>query len=160
MVVARTGQVELASRGLTLEAVNRHRPRSCCRLNFSEALDEFGAIHSLTDRTNSNERFTVVVARGGDGPRFASGACRTTISVPMELFETPAPPESYSSPSTAARSRFHPSWDPRCSMRVRPHIGYRWPATEQGAEADRADHRPPEPFRSSHNPSRRRLNIQ
>jgi len=66
-VVAPAGQVELASRGLTLEAVNGI-VMQLLPIEFQQALDEFGAIqYSLTVKDEfPNERFTVVVARGGD----------------------------------------------------------------------------------------------
>src|SRR5260221_14073041 len=65
-VVAPTGQVELASRGLTLDAVsgivNQLLPEE-----FQRALDEFGAVqYDLPSQPEfPRERFTVVAARGG-----------------------------------------------------------------------------------------------
>jgi twitching motility protein PilT len=66
-VVTPAGQVDLASRGLTLDAVNgivsQLLPPEVLR-----ALDEFGAAqHELSPRADfPNEQFTVVAARGGD----------------------------------------------------------------------------------------------
>src|SRR5665213_3653661 len=66
-VVAPGGQVDLASRGLTLDAVNgivnQLLPPEVLR-----ALDEFGAAqHQLAARPDfPQEQFTVVAARGGD----------------------------------------------------------------------------------------------
>jgi twitching motility protein PilT len=66
-VVAPSGQVELASKGLTLEAVNGIVSQLLPPDVFS-ALDEFGAIqHELAAQPGfPGESFTVVAARGGD----------------------------------------------------------------------------------------------
>ena len=66
-VVAPSGQVELASKGLTLEAVNGIVAQLLPPEAFS-ALDEFGAIqHELAAQAAfAGESFTVVAARGGD----------------------------------------------------------------------------------------------
>src|SRR5437764_6813355 len=66
-VVSPTGQVELASRGLTLEAVNgivgQLLPAA-----IQNALEEFGAIQYELPALPEfpSEHFTVVAARGGD----------------------------------------------------------------------------------------------
>ena len=66
-VVAPSGQIELASRGLTLEAVNgivsQLLPADALR-----ALEEFGAIQQelAAQPEFPGESFTVVAARGGD----------------------------------------------------------------------------------------------
>src|SRR5215831_6329505 len=66
-VVSPTGQIELASRGLTLDAVNGIVGQ-LLPTEIQNALDEFGAIQyelaSLSEFTG--EHFTVVAARGGD----------------------------------------------------------------------------------------------
>ena len=66
-VVAPSGQVELASKGLTLDAVNGIVSQLLPPDVFS-ALDEFGAIqHELASQPGfTGESFTVVAARGGD----------------------------------------------------------------------------------------------
>jgi len=66
-VVAPSGQVELASKGLTLDAVNGIVSQLLPPDIFA-ALDEFGAIqHELAAQPGfSGESFTVVAARGGD----------------------------------------------------------------------------------------------
>ena len=66
-VVAPTGQVDLATRGLTFEAVNGILEQ-LLPIETQNALDEFGAIqYELPPRPDlPNEHFTVVVARGGD----------------------------------------------------------------------------------------------
>jgi len=66
-VVSPTGQVELASRGLTIEAVNGIVAQ-LLPIELQHALDEFGAVqHELAPMAEfPGERFTVVVARGGD----------------------------------------------------------------------------------------------
>ena len=66
-VVAPTGQIELANRGLTLEAVNGIVAQ-LLPMEFQHALDEFGAAQYDLPRLAEfpGEQFTVVVARGGD----------------------------------------------------------------------------------------------
>src|SRR6185503_1100388 len=66
-VVSPTGQVELASRGLTLDAVNGI-VRQLLPSEIQNALEEFGAIqYELTTLPEfPSEHFTVVAARGGD----------------------------------------------------------------------------------------------
>src|SRR5262249_11512923 len=66
-VVSPTGQLELASRGLTLDAVNGILGQ-LLPPEIQEALDEFGAIsYQLPARPEfPDEDFTVIAARGGD----------------------------------------------------------------------------------------------
>src|SRR5882672_1884533 len=66
-VVSPTGQVDLASRGLTLEAVNGIVSQ-LLPIELQNALDEFGAVqHELVAMSEfPGEHFTVVAARGGD----------------------------------------------------------------------------------------------
>src|SRR5438034_2111936 len=66
-VVSPTGQVELASRGLTLEAVNGIVGQ-LLPIEIQNALDEFGAIQYELPALAEfpGEHFTVVAARGGD----------------------------------------------------------------------------------------------
>ncbi|MBI3490591.1 MAG: Flp pilus assembly complex ATPase component TadA [Acidobacteria bacterium] len=66
-VVSPTGQVELASKGLALEAVNGIITQ-LLPADLQRALDEFGAVqHELPVAPEfPRERFTVVAARGGD----------------------------------------------------------------------------------------------
>ena len=66
-VVSPTGQVELASRGLTLEAVNGIVAQLLPH-DIQMALDEFGAIQYELPPASQfpDEHFTVVAARGGD----------------------------------------------------------------------------------------------
>ena len=66
-VVSPTGQTELASRGLTLEAVNGVVAQ-LLPIELQNALDEFGAVqHELAPMAEfPGEHFTVVAARGGD----------------------------------------------------------------------------------------------
>src|SRR5438270_362235 len=91
-VVSPTGQIELASRGLTLEAVNG----IVGQLVPSEiygALDEFGAIqHELRAFAEfPGEHFTVVAARGGDDVWVEVRRRRVPDDdrVPDELFAQP-----------------------------------------------------------------------
>ena len=66
-VVSPTGQTDLASRGLTLEAVNGIVAQ-LLPVELQNALNEFGAVqHELAPMTEfPAEHFTVVAARGGD----------------------------------------------------------------------------------------------
>src|SRR3954452_8719959 len=66
-VVAPTEQVDLASRGLTLEAVNGIVSQ-LLPMELQSALDEFGAVqHELASMAEfPGEHFTVVAARGGN----------------------------------------------------------------------------------------------
>ena len=66
-IVSPTGQVDLASRGLTLEAVNGIVSQ-LLPIELQNALDEFGAVqHELAPMPEfPGEHFTVVAARGGD----------------------------------------------------------------------------------------------
>src|SRR5712671_1527265 len=66
-VVAPSGQIELASRGLTLEAVDGIVGQ-LLPAELQKALDEFGAVqYELpTAPEFPGEHFTVVAARGGD----------------------------------------------------------------------------------------------
>src|SRR5215831_19055236 len=66
-VVAPSGQIELASRGLTLEAVNGILGQ-LLPADVQSALDEFGAVqHELPAAAEfPGEQFRVVAARGGE----------------------------------------------------------------------------------------------
>src|SRR5882672_1512831 len=66
-VVSPTGQVDLASRGLTLEAINGIVSQ-LLPIELQNALDEFGAVqHELAPMAEfPGEHFTIVAARGGD----------------------------------------------------------------------------------------------
>jgi twitching motility protein PilT len=66
-VVSPSGQVELATRGLTLEAV-AGIVSQLLPADFQSALDEFGAVqYGMPSQSDfPHEQFTVVVARGGD----------------------------------------------------------------------------------------------
>src|SRR5712671_42977 len=66
-VVSPSGQVELASRGLTLDAVTGIVTQ-LLPVEFQNALDEFGAVQCALPAHPDfpHEHFTVVVARGGD----------------------------------------------------------------------------------------------
>src|SRR3954465_7334490 len=65
-VVSPTGQIDLASRGLTLDAVNGIVSQ-LLPIELQNALDEFGAVqHELAVTEFPGEHFTVVAARGGD----------------------------------------------------------------------------------------------
>ena len=131
-VVAPSGQVDLATRGLTFEAVNGILEQ-LLPVEAQNALDEFGAIqYELPPRPDQpNEHFTVVVARGGDD-----------IWVEIRRKPTPdedaVPIESFLTPSAI------PPHDPE-SMRhdhdalSMPQSADLWPARD----ADDADSAPP-----------------
>ncbi len=92
-VVSPVGQVNLATRGLTLDAVsgivNQLLP-----LESQRALDEFGAAQFELPPVPEfpGEHFTVVVARGGDDiwAEIRRRRIPEEDRVPMELFGTPA----------------------------------------------------------------------
>src|SRR5438128_1896244 len=91
-VVAPSGQVDLATRGLTFEAVNGILEQ-LLPLETQNALDEFGAIqYELPPQPDlNNEHFTVVVARGGDDIWVEIRRRRATEQdrVPHDVFLTP-----------------------------------------------------------------------
>src|SRR5436305_13092618 len=93
-VVSPTGQVELASRGLTLEAVNGIVTQ-LLPIEFQNALDEFGAVqYALPPQAEfPHELFTVVVARGGDDvwAEIRRKRVPEDDQIPKDLFETAAP---------------------------------------------------------------------
>ena len=92
-VVSPTGQVDLATRGLTLDAVsgivNQLLP-----IESQRAFDEFGAVQfELPPMTEfPGEQFTVVAARGGDDvwAEIRRRRIEDKDRVPMEPFEAPA----------------------------------------------------------------------
>ena len=94
-VVSPSGQVELASRGLTLDAVTGIVAQ-LLPVEFQNALDEFGAVqYALPLQAEfPQEQFTVVVARGGDDVWAEIRRKRVSGDdlVAEELFETSAPP--------------------------------------------------------------------
>ena len=93
-VVSPTGQVDLASRGLSLEAVDGIVAQ-LLSVESRNALEEFGAVqYELTSIPEfPGERFTVVAARGGDDVWVEVRRHRVPDEdrVPDDLFATPAP---------------------------------------------------------------------
>jgi twitching motility protein PilT len=93
-VVAPSGQIELASRGLTLDAVNGIVSQLLPPDALS-ALDEFGAIQQELRGLAEfpGESFTVVAARGGDDVwvEIRRRKVPDDDQVPDDLFETTAP---------------------------------------------------------------------
>src|SRR5688572_27412771 len=93
-VVSPSGQVELASRGLTLDAVSGIVAQ-LLPMEFQNALDEFGAVqYALPPQADfPQEQFTVVVARGGDDVWAEIRRTRMLDAdlIPAELFEPSAP---------------------------------------------------------------------
>src|SRR5438034_7121056 len=93
-VVSPSGQVELASRGLTLDAVSGIVTQ-LLPIEFQNALDEFGAVqYALPPQAGfPHEQFTVVVARGGDDvwAEIRRRRAHDDDRIPQELFDTSAP---------------------------------------------------------------------
>ncbi len=93
-VVAPSGQVDLATRGLTFEAVNGILEQ-LLPVETLNALDEFGAIQYELPASPEfrHERFTVVAARGGEDVWVEIRRKRAPEEdrVPAETFATPEP---------------------------------------------------------------------
>src|SRR5438034_1076385 len=91
-VVAPTGQTDLASRGLALDAVNGI-VNQLLPADLQRALDEFGAVqYELPPRPEfPGEHFTVVAARGGDDVWVEVRRRRMAAidSVPEDMFAEP-----------------------------------------------------------------------
>src|SRR3954468_7807473 len=100
-VVSPTGQVELASRGLTLDAVNGIVGQ-LLPAEIQNALEEFGAIQYELPALPEfpSEHFTVVAARGGDDVWVEIRRRRVPDEdgIPDEMF----PPPSATAPVVAA----------------------------------------------------------
>ena len=92
-VVAPSGQVDLASRGLTLDAVSGIVAQ-LLPLDSQRALEEFGAAqYELPHMPEfAGEHFTIVAARGGDDVWAEIRRRRVPDDdrVPLEMFEPPA----------------------------------------------------------------------
>src|SRR6185503_16997333 len=88
-VVSPTGQIELANRGLTLEAVDGIVAQ-LLSAESRDALDEFGAVQYELPAYGEfpGEHFTVVAARGGDDLWVEIRRRRATADdhVPSEFF--------------------------------------------------------------------------
>src|SRR5262249_46557532 len=102
-VVSPRGQVDLASRGLTLDAINGILGQ-LLPAEIHNALDEFGAIsYDLPSRSEfPPEHFTVVAARGGDDVWVEIRRRRMADDdrVPEEFFTPqPAPPAAAVAPA-------------------------------------------------------------
>src|SRR5437773_2528378 len=102
-VVAPSGQVELATRALTFEAVTGILEQMLPG-ESRQALEEFGAIqYELPPLAQfKNEHFTVVAARGGDDVWVEVRRHRSNDDdlVPAEMFETPQPLPAHEPVST------------------------------------------------------------
>ncbi len=105
-VVSPTGQVDLASRGLTIEAVNGIVAH-LLPIELQHALDEFGAVqHELAPMAEfPGEHFTVVVARGGDDvwAEIRRRHVREDDRVPEEFF-APTPTHAVASQPAASHA--------------------------------------------------------
>ena len=113
-VVSPTGQVELASRGLTLDAVNGIVGQ-LLPAEIQSALEEFGAIQYELPALPEfpSEHFTVVAARGGDDVWVEIRRRRVPDEdrVPEEMFP----------PATAATAAAAPAAPPPAPA-VSPHV--------------------------------------
>jgi hypothetical protein len=93
-VVSPSGPVDLASRGLTLDAV-AGIVAQLLPVEYQNALDEFGAVqYGLPPQAEfPHEQFTVVVARGGDDVWAEIRRKRVPDDdrIPEEFFETSPP---------------------------------------------------------------------
>jgi len=103
-VVAPTGQVELASRALTFDAVSG-MVAQLLPSELQHALDEFGAVQyefpSMPEF--AGERFTVVAARGGDDIWVEVRRRRQTDddTIPEDVWDAPAEPVAVASTPAA-----------------------------------------------------------
>ncbi len=133
-VVTPTGQVDLATRGLTFDAVNGIVNEILPR-ESQNALDEFGAVqYELPSIVEfPGEQFTIVAARGGDD--LWAEIRRRTIPdedhVPIETF---APPSPAAMSGAAARAV-----DDDLEI---PGRGQLWPAQAAGARTEPAAEAP------------------
>jgi len=123
-VVSPTGQVELASRGLTLDAINTIVGQ-LLPTELQAALDEFGAVQYELPAADEfpDEHFTVVAARGGDDvwTEIRRRRMRDDDQVPEELFgpsrSAPvAAPQVLSLPAAAPAPAFARSGDDDLSL--------------------------------------------
>ena len=94
-VVAPTGQIELASRALTLEAVTGIVAQ-LLPADYQRALEEFDAVqYELPPQPEfPHEHFTVVAARGGDDvwAEIRRRQVPDEDRIPEEFFGAPPPP--------------------------------------------------------------------
>jgi twitching motility protein PilT len=108
-VVSPSGQVELASRGLTLDAVNGIVTQ-LLPVEFQNALDEFGAVqYALPPQEEfQHEQFTVVVARGGDDVWAEIRRKRVPEDdrIPEDFFDTSAPSTSVVATTVLPAAKF------------------------------------------------------
>jgi twitching motility protein PilT len=113
-VVAPSGQIELASRGLTLEAVNGIVSQLLPPEALS-ALDEFGAIQQELAGLAEfpGERFTVVAARGGDDVwvEIRRRKVADDDQVPGDFFAATAPVEAAGAAPADAELQRPPNGD-------------------------------------------------
>src|SRR5450759_2167131 len=108
-VVSPTGQTDLASRGLNLEAVNGIVGQ-LLPPELQHALDEFGAVQYELPPVAEfpGEHFTVVVARGGDDV--------WTESRRRRVPDDDRVPEEFFGPSASAPTVSHATSEPPVSM--------------------------------------------
>jgi hypothetical protein len=141
-VVSPTGQMELASRGLTLEAVNGI-VMELLPVEFQQALDELGAVQYTLPPQEAlpDEHFTVVIARGGEDiwAEIRRRRASEDDRIPQDLFEQPATPP----PDVAVGSPPYGAEETVLSNGELdlPEAAHRWPGgtPEEDAEADRQD---------------------
>jgi twitching motility protein PilT len=145
-VVAPTGQLALASRALTLDAV-KGMLNELLSAEARQALDEIGAVqHDLASPgLASGQTFSVVAARGGDDIWIEIRRHRAPVHVPAPVeVAAPAPPPSPA--RQASELEAQPEWvvpEPGADVRAVPEVPAQWPP-EPGVEAA-ALHLQPEP---------------
>jgi twitching motility protein PilT len=123
-VVAPSGQVDLASRGLTLDAVTGIVAQ-LLPLESQRALDEFGAAqYELPHMPEfAGEHFTIVAARGGDDVWAEIRRRRVPDDdrVPLEMFDPPAPTGAASAPAPVEPPPAAPLDTPVVTLGAREH---------------------------------------
>jgi twitching motility protein PilT len=139
-VVSPTGQVDLASRGLTLDAVNGIVSQ-LLPADFRNALDEFGAVQYelAASQQFPGEHFTVVAARGGDDVWVEVRRRRVPDDdVPAELF---APAPAVTAVDHAVPEKIAP---PKAVVAdedlVLPDAAQLWPRGSGDADLEGAEH--------------------
>src|SRR5437868_1656427 len=131
-VVAPSGQVELATRALTFEAVTGILEQMLPG-ESRQALEEFGAIqYELPPLPQyRNEHFTVVAARGGDDVWVEVRRHRVTDDdmVPAEIFATANPVPAHDPASMQTDD----------SDLAMPDSAHLWPGRSEAGDAHRAE---------------------
>jgi twitching motility protein PilT len=148
-VVAPSGQIELASRGLTLEAVNGIVSQ-LLPPDALASLDEFGAIQQELRGLAEfpGESFTVVAARGGDDVwvEIRRRKVPDDDQVPDDFFEaatakavSPAPEDGLAHPNVAVREPAHNAYTEIDDVGPLGHQARAEDEWRRGTDADEQD---------------------